>query len=106
RAGETSNATALENFGDAARVACAVADVGSNMVRLTNVANAMAENRFIDSHFLFSRMMLVRLVALRRVDFVKKGKGTTIFTVHGTLKILATNRTRSRCVLGGHDNST
>ncbi len=51
-------------------------------------------------------MMLVRLVELRRVDFVKKGKGTTIFTVHGTLKILATNRTRSRWVLGGRDNST
>jgi hypothetical protein len=43
RAGETSNATALENFGDLTLVACEVADGGNKMVEAINTANAVAK---------------------------------------------------------------
>ena len=41
-------------------------------------------------------MMLVKLVAFRSVDFARRGRRTTIFTLFMTpSKILATNRTKS-----------
>ena len=39
-------------------------------------------------------MMLVKLVAFRSLDFARRGKRTT-HAFHDTVKILATNRTKS-----------
>jgi len=45
RAGDTSNATALENFGDAARLACVVAE--NNVVGPNNITNAIAKDNLL-----------------------------------------------------------